>query len=167
MDHGTLPNRPSSLIRCVTPPKERTLDTLDILKKARDLGGDDRREAMMRTFVAARQLGCDITPGGGKVGGFNVRYGTLKYAIMDMNTRGEVFLHIKHHPNKDLPAETKQKANNFITELDGITIKNAPINHYGQAEEPIEEIPEDSLTDFLEYAVSTIRTFYYEPHSEI
>ena len=143
------------------------MDTLDILKKARDLGGEERRNAMMQTFVTARQLGCDITPGGGKVGGFNVRYGTLKYAIMDMNTRGEVFLHIKHHPNKDLPVDDKLKANEFVTALDGVTIKNAPINHYGQAEEPIEEIPEDSLTDFLEYAVTTIRQHYYEPHSEL
>lgn len=142
------------------------MDTLEILQKARQLGGDARREAMMKTFIAARELGCDITPGGGKVGGFNVRYGTLKYAIMDMNTRGEVFLHIKPHPNKDLDADKKQRANDFVNGLEGLTIKNAPINHYGQTQEPIEEIPEETLTDFLEYAVNIIRVEYYQPHSE-
>lgn len=142
------------------------MDTLEILSKAQELGGDARREAMMAAFITARDLGCKITPGGGKVGGFNVRYGSLKYAIMDMNTRGEVFFHIKHHPNKDLPADKKAKANKFVSELDGITIKNAPINHYGQAEEPIEDIPEDSMTSFLEYAVDVIRTEYYDPHSD-
>lgn len=146
--------------------KGETLDTLEILSKARELGGDDRREAMMRTFIAARKLGCDITPGGGKVGGFNIRYGTLKYAIMDMNTRGEVFLHIKHHPNKDLSPDKKANANKFVSGLEGVTIKNAPINHYGQAEEPIEEIPADSLDEFLEYAVNMIRTEYYDPHTD-
>jgi len=140
------------------------LDTLDILNKAEELGGPTRKEAMMKTFIAARQLGCKITPGGGKVGGFNVRYGSLKYAILDMNTRGEVFFHIKHHPNKDLPAEKKQTANDFVAALEGMTIKNAPINHYGQAEEPIEEIPLESLENFLEYAVNTIRVEYYDPH---
>lgn len=142
------------------------MDTLDILNKARELGGESRREAMMRTFLTARNLGCQITPGGGKVGGFNVRYGSLKYAVLDMNTRGEVFLHIRPHPNKDLPDGQKAAANKFIDGLDGITIKNAPINHYGQAEEPIEEIPEDSLETFLEYAVNTIRTEYYDRYME-
>ncbi len=142
------------------------MDTLEILQKARQLGGDARREAMMKTFIAARELGCDITPGGGKVGGFNVRYGTLKYAVMDMNTRGEVFLHIKPHPNKDLEAEKKQRANDFVNALEGLSIKNAPINHYGQTQEPIEEIPESTLTEFLEYAVNIIRVEYYQPHSE-
>ena len=78
-----------------------------------------------------------------------------------MNTRGEVFFHIKHHPDKDLPADTKTFANQFITDLEGITIKNAPINHYGQAEQPIETIPEDSVHQFLEYAIKTIRESYY------
>ncbi len=142
------------------------MDTLDILDKARELGGEARRDAMMRVFLTARDLGCKITPGGGKVGGFNVRYGTLKYAILDMNTRGEVFLHIRPHPNKDLPADKKAAANKFVSSLDGITIKNAPINHYGQAEEPVEEIPEDSLETFLEYAVSTIREEYYSRYIE-
>ena len=147
-----------------TQPRRYDLDTLEILAKAEKLGGEVRKDAMMKTFISARQLGCDITPGGGKVGGFNVRYGTLKYAIMDMNTRGEVFLHIKHHPSKDLPPKMKSDANEFVSNLDGLTIKNAPINHYGQAEEPIEEIPEETLQTFLEYAVETIRREYYSPH---
>lgn len=142
------------------------MDTLEILSKAQELGGDSRREAMLKVFITARDLGCNITPGGGKVGGFNIRYGSLKYAIMDMNTRGEVFLHIKHHPNKDLDPEKKLKSNTFVSALEGVTIKNAPINHYGQAEEPIEDIPEDSMTSFLEYVVNVIRTEYYDPHSD-
>lgn len=142
------------------------MDTLDILNKAEQLGGEARREAMTQTFITARQLGCDITPGGGKVGGFNVRYGTLKYAILDMNTRGEVFFHIKPHPNKELPDSMKDDANKFVSGLDGLTIKNAPINHYGQAEEPIEEIPKETLVTFLEYAVNTIRVEYYQPHAD-
>ena len=45
------------------------MDTLEILSKAQELGGDARREAMMQAFITARDLGCKITPGGGKVGG--------------------------------------------------------------------------------------------------
>ena len=140
------------------------MDTLEILEKAEQLGGVPRKDAMMRTFIKARQLGCDITPGGGKVGGFNVRYGSLKYAVLDMNTRGEVFLHIKHHPNKEMTDSQRETANMFVNALQGLTIKNAPINHYGQAEEPIEEIPQGTIENFLEFAVETIRREFYAPH---
>lgn len=142
------------------------MDTLDILTKAEELGGETRRAAMMKTIIKARQLGCDATPGGGKVGGFNIRYGSLKYAVMDLNTKGEVFLHIKPHPNKELSDELRDRGNRFVNELEGVTVKNAPINHYGQIEGAIEELPDDVLDRFLEYAVETIRDEYYRPHLE-
>ena len=106
--------------------RSTSLDTLDILNKAEELGGASRKQAMLQTFRAARELGCDVTPGGGKVGGFNVRYGSLKYAILDMNTRGEVFLHIKPHPSKELEKEKHDDANKFVDSLPGVTIKKRP-----------------------------------------
>ena len=142
------------------------MDTLEILSKAQELGGDTRRETMMKTIIKARQLGCDVTPGGGKVGGFNVRYGSLKYAVMDLNTKGEVFLHIKPHPNKDLSDELRDAANSFVNGLEGVQIKNAPINHYGQIEGAIEDVPEEAIDKFLHFAVEQIREHYYRPHIE-
>ncbi|MBA2661217.1 MAG: hypothetical protein H0U74_02920 [Bradymonadaceae bacterium] len=142
------------------------MDTLEILTKAEELGGQDRRKAMMKAIIKARQLGCDATPGGGKVGGFNIRYGSLKYAVMDLNTRGEVFLHLKAHPNKDLSEDMRDRGNEFVNQIEGITIKNSPINHYGQIEGSIEELPDDAIDRFLEYAVEVIRENYYRPHLE-
>ena len=140
------------------------MDFIEILAKADDLGGPERKASMMKTIICARQLGCDTTPGGGKIGGVNIRYGSLKYAVMDVNTKGEVFLHIKHHPNKEIPDEDREGANAFLESVDGLGIKNAPVNHYGQCELPIEEIPAEALETFLEYAVGRIRTKYYDPH---
>jgi hypothetical protein len=140
------------------------LDTLEILSKAEELGGEPRKQAIMKAILKARQLGCDATPGGGKIGGFNIRYGSLKYAVMDLNTRGEVFLHLKAHPNKELDDRLRSRGNEFVQELNGVSIKNAPINHYGQIEAPIEQVPEEALDRFLEYAVETIREHYYRPH---
>ena len=140
------------------------MDFLEILQKANDLGGEDRKDAMMHCIILARQLGCDATPGGGKIGGFNVRYGSLKYAVMDVNTKGEVFVHIKHHPNKEIPDDDREFANEFLNSVDGLEIKNAPVNHYGQCEKPIEEIPGEAIESFLEFAVGRIREKYYEPH---
>ncbi len=142
------------------------MDTLEILTKAEELGGLERRNAIMKAIIKARQLGCDATPGGGKAGGFNIRYGSLKYAVMDLNTLGEVFLHLKAHPNKDLSDEMREQGNQFVNNIEGIVIKNSPINHYGQIEGAIEELPDDAIDRFLEYAVETIREKYYRPHLE-
>ena len=142
------------------------MDFLEILAKAEEMGGTERREAMMHTIIKARDLGCDTTPGGGKIGGVNIRYGSLKYAVMDINTKGEVFLHIKAHPNKEIPKDKQEAANAFLDALDGIDIKNAPVNHYGQAAAPIEEIPREALDTFLEFAVNDIRATFYAPHQE-
>ncbi|AWV90829.1 hypothetical protein [Bradymonas sediminis] len=122
---------------------------------------------MTETIMAARDLGCDFNVGGGKAGGFNVRYGSLRYAVMDLNTRGEVFLHIKHHPSKNITDEQREEANKFVEGLEGLTIKNGPINNYGQVEEPIEELPIESLIAFLERTVEIIRDVYYRPHIEL
>lgn len=143
------------------------MDTLDILEKAERKGGPDRRRLMTETIMAARDLGCDFNVGGGKAGGFNIRYGSLRYAVMDLNTRGELFLHIKHHPSKDITDEQREEANKFVAGLEGLTIKNGPINNYGQLEEPIEELPIESIRAFLERTVEIIREVYYRPHIEL
>lgn len=137
------------------------MDALDVLLKARDLGGPERKEAIEHIVRHARDLGCSPLVSDSKDGGFKIRYGSIRYAIMDINTKGRVYFHVKAHPNKTLPDDLSDRANRFISGLIGVTIKNGPINCYGQAEEPIETIPRDSLEQFLEYAVGTIQEQYY------
>lgn len=138
------------------------MDALDVLKKAEDIGGEVRKKALLEVLRAVRRYGCEYSPGGGKVGGFNVRYGSLKYAVMDVNTEGTLFLHIKPHPGKPITEEYRDQANEYIASLDGIVIKNGPIHHYGQVEAALEDIPLESIESFLEYAVDKIQTFYYQ-----
>ena len=140
------------------------MDTLEVLQLAEERGGPERREAMRQLLVTARKLGCRYNVGGGKAGGFNIRYGSLRYAVMDVNTRGEVFLHIKPHPSKGISDEERDEANEFVEGLEGFSIKNGPINHYGQIEEPLEEVPHEALAQFLEWIVKEIRETYYKPH---
>ncbi|MBN1944256.1 MAG: hypothetical protein JW797_01215 [Bradymonadales bacterium] len=137
------------------------MDSLDVLKKAEELGGEDRKRALLHVINYARQKGCDFTTGGGKVGGFNIRYGSLKYAVLDVNTEGTLFLHIKPHPGKPLPDDYRTKANEFIQSLEGITIKNGPIHHYGQVESLVEEVPGESIELFLDFIIQAIHELYY------
>lgn len=142
------------------------MDLLEVMAKATELGGSERKQAIKQTIIKARELGCETSPGGGKTGGVNVRYGSLKYAVMDINTRGEVFVHIKHHPSKDIDPADQVRANEFLMGLKGLEIKNAPVNHYGQCVEPIEDIDADVLATFLGWAVQRIRSQFYDPHLE-
>jgi hypothetical protein len=142
------------------------MDTLDVLKKAEEEGGPLRREAMTELLKMARDIGCRYTVSGGRTGGFNLRYGSIRYYIMDIYCDGGVILHIKPHPDKDITDEQRDEANEFLEGLGELEISNMPVNHYTQLEDPIEEIPMDALEEFLEYIVSFIREHYYKPHLE-
>jgi hypothetical protein len=137
------------------------LDALDVLLKAREDGGTERKSAMEHIIRQARNLGCAALISDSKEGGFKIRYGSIRYAILDVNTKGRVYLHIKAHPNKDLPDGQQDASNEFIAALEGVKIKNGPINCYGQVEEPIENIPRESVDQFLNFAVDTIQGIYY------
>jgi len=137
------------------------LDALEVLRKAEELGGPERKAAMLELLRTARGLGCDYSTGGGKVGGFNIRYGSLKYAVMDVNSEGTLFLHIKAHPGKPISEEYRIEANEYINQLKGIEIKNGPIHHYGQVEASVEQIPADSIDKYLQYSVDRIQAEYY------
>lgn len=138
------------------------MDALEVLKKAEELGGTERKEAMLSVLRTARKFGCKFSPGGGKVGGFNIRFGSLSFAVMDVNTEGVLFLHIKPHPGKPISDEYRAEANEYIASLDGVAIKNGPIHHYGQVEAELENIPADSIEAFLNYTVEHINRTYYQ-----
>jgi hypothetical protein len=155
------------------------LDTLDVLLKSRTEGdredsefvddqsgeegnrGTARKKAIEHVIVRSRQLGCSSLISDSKEGGFKIRYGSIRYAVLDVNTKGRVYFHVKAHPNKELPSELSEQANEFIMKLNGVSIKNGPINCYGQADQKIEEIPRASIDQFLEYAVGVIQEHYY------
>ena len=141
--------------------QEVKLDALDVLVKAREEGGEERKSAIEYVIRASRDLGCQPLVSDSKEGGFKIRYGSIRYAVMDVNTKGRVYFHVKAHPNKELPEEYQRKANDFIDSLEGLNIKNGPINCYGQVEQPIEEIPRESLERFLEFSVQIIKDVYY------
>jgi len=176
--------------------EEDALDTLDVLLKSRDEGdkehrieaseeeaivfedifsggayldsrGNARKKALEQVIVRSRKLGCSILISDSKEGGFKIRYGSIRYAILDVNTKGRVYFHVKAHPNKDLPEELHKRANDFIKFLEpDVTIKNGEINCYGQAEQRIEDIPKIKLEGFIKYAVNTIQDHYYNRDPE-
>jgi len=142
------------------------LDKYDVLKRTEKRGGEERRSSLEDVVIAARQLGFDLQVGGGRAGGINMRYGSIGYAVMDINTNGRVKVYVSPHPNKDAPEDMRDSLNAFIDERDELTPKSFPISSYGHLEEPLEEIPSDTLVGYLEHALELIREEYYYPHFE-
>ncbi len=136
------------------------MDALDMLRLAEDKGGRERRDAIQQLLLFARGLRCSHSTAGGKAGGFNIRYGSLSYSLMDVTTEGTVFLHINPDSGA-LSDEIRQSRNAFIADLEGITVKSGTIQNYGQIEEAIETVPTESWQKFLAYTVEHIRDTYY------
>lgn len=143
------------------------MDTLDVMKKAEEMGGPERRKALEQVLIRARNLGCDMLVGGGRAGGMNLRYGAIGYAVMDINTKGLVKIYASAHPGKDAPDEYRDSINKYIEEHKEITPKSFPINTYGHLEEMVEEVGPDVLVEFIEHTIALIRKFYYEPWREL
>ncbi len=136
------------------------------MKKAERMGGTERREAMETMLLKARELGCELRVGGGRAGGMNIRYGSIGYAVMDVNTKGTVKLYVQPHPNKDAPEEFIDTLNGFIDDSEELEPKSFPINSYGHLEDKIETIDDEALLRFLETSIEMIREEYYRPHFE-
>ena len=62
------------------------MDKLQVIQAAEEKGGKARREAIEKLMIYARNLGCNIEAGGGRIGGINFRFGGIGYAIMDLST---------------------------------------------------------------------------------
>lgn len=142
------------------------MDKLNIIHKAEDKGGAARREAIEDVLLTARKLGCDLNLGGGQAGGFNIRYGSIGYALMDLNTRGTVKLYVQPHPGKEAPQALVDALNSFIDAHDALEPKSSPINSYGHLDAKIEEIPTGALSAYLQEAMRLIYETYYRPHFE-
>ena len=142
------------------------MDTLEVVRKAEKRGGKERREALEQVVIHAHQLGCDTRVGGGTAGGLNIRYGSIGYAVMDINTKGVVKLYAQPHPNKEPSEEMHASINGFVEELDTLEVKSFPINTYGHLEPKIEEVDVNALKQFLDRVVELIWVEYYEPYVE-
>jgi len=137
------------------------MDALDVLRLSEEKGGAARRSAISTLLKFARSKGCVFSAAGGKTGGFNIRYGSLGYSLLDVTTEGTVFVHVNPDAGRQLDDETRELRNQFIADLEGLTPKNAPIQNYGQVAESIEDIPQSTIEKFIEYSVEHIRENFY------
>lgn len=142
------------------------MDTLEVVRKAEERGGTERREALEEVVIHAHQLGCETRIGGGRAGGLNIRYGSIGYAVMDINTKGTVKLYAQPHPNKEAPEELHDEINNFVEAADPLELKSFPINTYGHLDDKVEDIDVEVLKGFLDHVVELIWNEYYEPYVE-
>ncbi len=138
------------------------MDKLQVIQAAEEKGGQKRRKAIESLMMYARNLGCNIEAGGGRIGGINFRYGGIGYAIMDISTDGDVKLYAQPHPNKDAPDLLKDRINKFLESREDLKLKSHPINCHGLLSQKVEEVPYQALTDFLEMSLQAVKDTYYK-----
>ena len=143
------------------------MDTLDVVHKAEDDGGTERRKIFEEILIHAREMGCEMQIGGGRAGGINLRYGAIGYAVLDINCHGVVKVYASPHPGKDPEDEHRAAINNFIDESEELEPKSFPVNTYGHLEDPVEEIGVEPVVKFIRHSVELIRKYYYEPWFEL
>mgnify|MGYP006193073457 CR=1 FL=1 len=142
------------------------MDALEVIKTAEKHGGMPRREALEHLAISARKLGYDIRIGGGQAGGFNIRYGSIGFAVVDVDTQGIIKLYVQPHPNKEAPEVLREKLNAFVGASETLEPKSFPINNYGHLEDKIEEVSFDAIEAYMETARDLIIQTYYEPYYE-
>lgn len=138
------------------------MDKLQVIKKSEELGGGDRRSALEKLMLKAHQLGCDSEVGGGRIGGINFRYGSIRYALLDVNVEGEVKLYVQPHPNKPPPKDVSDRLNGYIKDNEHLEVKSFPLTCYGHLEGKLEDMPSDALFGYLSESVKCIRETYYK-----
>lgn len=137
------------------------MDKLKVIQTAEEKGGKPRREAIEKLMIYARNLGCQVEAGGGRVGGINFRYGSIGYAIMDLSTEGDVKLYAQPHPNKAAPEELSTRINKFLKDREELKPKSHPINCHGLLINKVEDMPLSMLIEFLEISLQSIKEVYY------
>ena len=141
------------------------MDKLQVLQEAEKKGGErgkERRKAIEGLMIYARDKGCNIEAGGGRIGGINFRYGGIGYAIMDLCTEGDVKLYAQPHPNKTAPAELSDRINKFLGEhSEDLALKSHPINCHGLLVKKVEDVNKQSLIEFFDLALKAIIDTYY------
>ena len=142
--------------------QEDTVDKLQVIKLAEKEGGKPRREAIEKLIVYARQSGCNIEAGGGRVGGINIRFGGIGFAIMDISAEGDVKLYAQPHPRKTAPESVCNKINQFLEDRqDELKLKSHPINCHGLLTEKVENVSIGALIEFLEVSLGAVKETYY------
>jgi hypothetical protein len=137
------------------------VDKLQVIQLAQEKGGRERRDAIEKLMIYARNLGCNIEAGGGRIGGINFRYGGIGYAIMDLNTDGEVKLYAQPHPNKTAPESLSNRINKFLEDNEQLNLKSHPINCHGLLIDKVENVSHQALIAFLDVAIEAIKDTYY------
>ena len=137
------------------------MDKLQVIQAAEEKGGKARREAIEKLMIYARNLGCNIEAGGGRIGGINFRFGGIGYAIMDLSTEGDVKLYAQPHPNKTAPESLSNRINKFLEDRKDLKLKSHPINCHGLLSEKVEKVPLGALIEYLEVALQAIKDTYY------
>lgn len=137
------------------------MDKLDVLRNARKLGGETRRDRMNEVAVFARRHDCDISATAGNSGTFQIRYGSLNLPLLDMSADGTVTIYMRPRYNGVGRKELSDRMRQLIEEDDQLKVDISSRKYSSKLDDKLEEIPEGRLVAFLEATVTAIQESIY------
>jgi hypothetical protein len=141
------------------------MDKMEILNKARHLGGEQgekRRQRLIEVAVAARKEGCNVNTSKGNSGTLQIRYGGLNLPVIDVSADGSVTVYFRARFKGDNKQELADELQALVEENDDLPLSIGNRKFSGKLKEKIEDIQEGTLIEFLTGSVKAIQDKVYD-----
>lgn len=138
------------------------MDKLSVLREAHRLGGPERSSRMNQVAVFARQNQCQVASTGGRGGTIQVRYGSLRFPVLDMTAEGLVTLYIRPTTHDDVVEELTTYLRNSAEEMEDLNVNIGARRASGRLVDSLEDVPAEALTAWVSLSVAAIREYIYD-----
>lgn len=138
------------------------MDKLSVLREAHRLGGPERSGRMNKVAVFARQQQCLVASTGGRGGTMQVRYGSLKFPVLDMTAEGVVTIYVRPTRHDDIVDDLSRVLRETAEELQDLNVNIGARRASGRLGDSLEDVPEEALTEWVTRSVAAIREHIYD-----
>lgn len=138
------------------------MDKLAVLREAHRLGGPQRSRRMSDLAVFARKNECVVNASAGRGGTMQIRYGALNLPVLDMSAEGVVTVYVRPSTNPDHMEALTRSLTEAIRASAGLKVAVAAKRASAKSTEPLENIEQVVIEEFIVQAVGIIRENVYQ-----
>lgn len=138
------------------------MDKLSVLREAHRLGGPERSSRMNNVAVFARQNQCLVASTGGRGGTIQVRYGSLRFPVLDMTAEGLVTLYIRPTTHDEIVDDLTAVLRETAEGIDDLEVHIGTRRASGRVTDSLEDVSEEALKEWVTRSVAAIREHIYD-----
>lgn len=115
--------------------------------------------------VFARKNECVVNSSAGRGGTMQIRYGALNLPVLDMTADGVVTVYVRPSTNPEHAEELTRSLTEAIHASEKLGVSVAAKRASAKCPEPLEEVDQDAIQDFILQAVGLIRENVYQQNA--